>query len=222
MGKARKPESATRVAIVDDHPVVRAGLAALIRDEPDLQICGEAATPDEAVALAARAHPHVMLVDISLGEASGLDIIRRLAGSGLEFVVVSVHDDPTWVERTIAAGALGYVHKSDAAQDVVRAIRRARSGRAWISSSISAALSKRDGGARVTGSSASPIDALSDREIEVFERIGRGLSTRQIAAALGVSPKTVQTYREHIKTKLGCATSAELAVRAARWAEPQR
>lgn len=202
-----------RVAIVDDHPIVRAGLAALLKDEPDLCVCGEGATPLEAAALAIDVHPDVMLVDISLGIESGMDVIRLL-GDRLAIVVVSIHRDSMWVERSLAAGAKGYVHKSDAAQDVVCAIRSVHGGERWVSPSIA------EGDPELLGVPAAiqaGIATLSARELEVLERIGRGLSTREIASALGLSPKTVQTYREHLKDKLNCRTGAELATRAASW-----
>jgi DNA-binding NarL/FixJ family response regulator len=203
-----------RVAIVDDHPIVRAGLAALIRDEHDLSVCGEAASRDEALALVADAQPDVMLVDLSLGDASGLDVVRELAAT-LRIVVVTVHRDPIRAERALAAGALGYVHKSDAANDVVRAIRRAHAGRSWVSRSLLRPVENEPTGS--ANASPSRMDSLSARELEVFERIGQGMSTQQIGAALGLSAKTVQTYRDRLKVKLGCKTGPELAVRAARW-----
>lgn len=219
MGQVKPLHSVIRVAIVDDHAIVRAGLAALVRDEPELCVCGEAATPDDAVKLAQAANPDVMLVDLSLGEASGLDLIRRLNGQAVRVLVVSVHKDPTWAERSLASGARGYVHKGDAAQDMVRAIHCVHGGQTWVSPSMVMAVaagSQRHSDGRPISSR---VEALSDRELEVCERIGKGLSTRQIGDALGLSPKTVQTYREHLKIKLGCDTSAELAARAARWCE---
>ncbi|MBP8310209.1 MAG: response regulator transcription factor [Burkholderiaceae bacterium] len=206
-----------RIVIVDDHPIVRAGLTALIGAEADLEVCGHAADPAEALRVVELSRPDLVLVDLSLGDASGLDLVKRLAERQLATLVVSVHKDPIWAERSLAAGARGYVHKGEASNDVVSAIRSVIAGRAWVSPSISVLLLGRRVGVPVRDQSAHPVELLSNRELEVFERIGQGLSTRQIGEALGLSRKTVQTHRERIKAKLSLGTAAELAAQAARW-----
>ena len=188
-----------RIVIVDDHPIVRAGLTALIGAEADLEVCGHAADPAEALRVVELSRPDLVLVDLSLGDASGLDLVKRLAERQLATLVVSVHKDPIWAERSLAAGARGYVHKGEASNDVVSAIRSVIAGRAWVSPSISALLLGRRVGVPVRDQSAHPVELLSNRE------------------ALGLSRKTVQTHRERIKAKLLLGTAAELAAQAARW-----
>lgn len=202
-----------RIAVVDDHPIVRTGLVTLIESEPDLLVCGEAADIDAAMALVSRQQPDLVLVDLSLGSSNGLDLIRRLAERSVPVLVVSIHIDDMWVTRALSAGASGYVHKGEAARHVVEAIRAVQAGHLWVSPSIAGDHSSAAGNGQWT----SPITLLSDREIAVFEQIGRGQSTRQIAEALHLSPKTVQSHRERIKAKLNLETSAELSARATRW-----
>lgn len=206
-----------RVVIVDDHPVVRAGLAALIDAESDLTVCGQAQDAREALRVVDAARPDMVLVDLSLGGTSGLELIKHLVGRPVRVLVVSMHDDTTWTERALAAGALGYVHKSEATRDIVQAIRRVMTGRPYVSDSISERMLQRMVGAGPGGAKGSSVDALSDRELEIFERIGRGMTTQEIGEALALSPKTVQTYRQRIKEKLGLETAAELSSEATRW-----
>jgi len=207
-----------RVVIVDDHPIVRAGLAALIEAEPGLEVCGQAEEAREALRVVDQVRPDLVLVDLSLKGTSGLDLIKQLADRPVRTLVVSIHDETTWTERALAAGALGYVHKSEATRDIVEAIRRVMSGRSYVSPSISERMLQRMGGQASRERDDSSIDTLSDRELEIFERIGRGMTTQQIGEVLCLSPKTVQTYRQRIKEKLGLDTAAELSSEATRWA----
>lgn len=206
-----------RVLIVDDHPIVRTGLAMLIDAEPDLRSCGQAEDYDGALHALARDPPDLVLVDLSLRGSSGLDLVKEVVRRGFRAIVVSMQEAPIWAERAFAAGARGYVQKSEAGRNVVHAIRKVRAGRMYLSESISGALlAQRVGGV----ASADPnrrIASLTDREIEVLARIGNGLTTRQIGAELRLSPKTVQTYRERIKRKLALGSAAELSREAARW-----
>lgn len=206
-----------RVVIVDDHPIVRAGLAALIDAEPDLRVCGHAEDAREALRVIDEVHPDLVVVDLSLKGTSGLELIKQLADRPLKSLVVSMHDDATWTERALSAGALGYVHKSEATRDIVEAIRRVMSGRRHVSESISQKMLQRLAGSDSRKPLGSSIDTLSDRELEIFDRIGRGMTTQQIGEALCLSPKTVQTYRQRIKEKLGLETAAELSSEATRW-----
>ena len=209
-----------RVLIVDDHPIVREGLASLVNAEPDLEVCGQAESAREALARVENEAPDLVLVDLSLEGMSGLELLKSLADRSVQALVVSMQDDPTWPERALAAGALGYVHKSAATREVVQAIRAVRSGRLWVSDSVSEQLLRRRFVAART-SEETAVGSLTDRELEVFVRIGKGLTTRQIGEELFLSPKTVQTYRERIKQKLGLATAAELSAEAARWVYSQ-
>lgn len=206
-----------RVVIVDDHPIVRAGLAALIDAETDLEVCGQAEDAPEARRLVERERPDVVLVDLSLGGTSGLELIKDLVGRPVRVLVVSMHDEITWTERSLAAGALGYVHKSEATKNIVAAIRRVMTGRTYVSEAASERMMQRMVGSATRDRFETPVDRLSDRELEIFDRIGRGLTTQQIGESLFLSPKTVQTYRQRIKEKLGLETAAELSTQATRW-----
>jgi DNA-binding NarL/FixJ family response regulator len=206
-----------RVAIVDDHPVVRAGLAALIGAESDLEVCGQAEDASAARHLVERERPDVVLVDLSLGGASGLELVKELVARSVRVLVVSMHDEITWTERSLAAGALGFVQKSEATKNIVEAIRRVLTGRPYVSEATSERILQRLVGSTPGDRFEAPIDRLSDREFEVFDRIGRGMTTQQIGESLFLSPKTVQTYRQRIKEKLGLETAAELSTHATRW-----
>lgn len=207
-----------RVVVVDDHPVVRTGLAALIDAEADLSVCGQAEDYAGALTLVERESPDLVLIDLSLRQSSGLELLKEVARRGVKAIVVSMHDDPTWAERALSAGARGYVHKSEAGRSVVDAIRKVRAGGVYASEPLAGALLERQlvaGGPG--GLEAERVASLSDRELEVFVRIGKGLTTRHIAEELRLSSKTVQTYRERIKEKLALATAAELSTAATRW-----
>jgi DNA-binding NarL/FixJ family response regulator len=211
-----------RVVIVDDHPIVRAGLAALIDAEADLEVCGQAEDAPEARRLVERERPDLVLVDLSLGGASGLELIRELVARPVRVLVVSMHDEITWTERALAAGALGYVQKSEATKNIVAAIRRVMTGRTYVSEAASERLMQRMVGGATRDRFDTPVDRLSDRELEIFDRIGRGMTTQQIGESLFLSPKTVQTYRQRIKEKLGLETAAELSTQATRWVVERR
>jgi DNA-binding NarL/FixJ family response regulator len=215
-----KARPVTRIVIVDDHPVVRAGLAALIEWEPDLKVVGQAAEYDDALAVIDRDEPDIILIDLSLHRASGLDLVKETTRRGLTSIVVSMHGSTTWATRALGAGARGYVHKSEAGWNIVKAIRKVQTGGIYVTESVSDALLERH---VATGRSSGevPVTALTDRELEVFSRIGKGMTTRQIADELRVSPKTIQTYRERLKQKLALESAAELAREATRWAEKE-
>jgi len=207
-----------RILIVDDHPIVRMGLASLISAEADLEVCGQAADYGEALRAIAQVRPDLAIIDLSLRDSSGLELLKEVTRQNVQAMVVSMHDEPTWAERALAAGARGYLHKSEAGRNVVDAIRKVRAGRLYVSESISELLLER----RVSAGPAEKakgegIAALTDRELEVFARIGKGLTTRQIAAELHLSPKTVQTYRARIKQKLRIKRGPQLVQRAVEW-----
>jgi len=212
----------TRVFIVDDHPLVREFLATLIEQQPDLTICGQADDPRSALTGIAATDPDVAVVDLSLGERSGLELIRQLKTSHprVAVLVLSMHDEDLYALRALRAGARGYIMKREATGNVILAIRRVREGGIAVSERVSEALAEK----LVRGAAAvadSPVQALSDRELEVFRLVGEGRTTRQIADALHLSFKTVQAYYARIKTKLGADNALELLRDAIRWNEDQ-
>ncbi len=211
------------ILLVDDHPVLRRGLASLIESEPDLTVCGEAATGSEALAAIRDRRPDLAIVDLSLGDSDGLDLVKDLKKRHPELpaLVLSMHDEATYAERALRAGARGYLTKQQLDDTVLAAIRRLLAGETWMSPELEARLARKFVGG-VTLDDGSPLDALSDRELEVFRWIGRGRTTRQIAEALHLSVKTIESHREHIKHKLAIESAAELARRAIRWVETGR
>ncbi len=207
-----------RILIVDDHPIVRTGLAALIDAEQDMHVCAQAEDYQSALVAIDRESPDLAIIDLYLRGSSGLELLKEVARRGIRAIVVSMQDAPTWAERALAAGARGYVHKSDAGRNVVHAIRRVQAGRIFVSEGLSERLlERRLGAAPPDRSAAGGVAELTDREIDVLVRIGNGLTTHQISSELKISPKTVQTYRERIKRKLGLDSSAELSHAATRW-----
>lgn len=209
---------ACRVLIVDDHPVVRAGYRGLLAHEPGVEVCGEAEDVHEALRLATSLSPDVVIVDLSLRGGSGLDLLKRLRASvpDAKAIVATMHEEADFADRALAAGALAYVSKLEPSDTILEALRRVREGRLFVSPAVSermlARMTKR-GAVR----SPEPVDALSDRELEVFEAIGHGRSTRAIADELRLSVKTIETHRENIKRKLGLANHTDLIRRAWQW-----
>lgn len=204
------PPVRSRVLLVDDHPVVRRGLALMIDAEPDLSIVGEAENYEQALDAIARLTPDVAVVDISLSGRSGIDLIKELRTKSphLPVLVLSMHDESLQAERALRAGAKGYIMKREATANVIGAIRHVLKGGIYVSDRI---------GARLLGKMAdappgvrSPLERLSDRELEIFNLIGQGLNPRTIAERFGLSIKTVEAHRENIKGKLGLASSNEL------------
>lgn len=217
----KRPEAAearARILIVDDHPVVRRGLRMLIDDEPDLTVCGEAGDADEAIRALDAKKPDLVIVDLSLKGSSGLELIKRIKSRNAEskMLVSSMFDESLYAERVLNAGALGYVSKQEAMEKVIEAIRCVLSGRVYLSAAMSDRMLHRLTRDHVTPDR-SPLETLSDRELEVFEMIGRGRTTGEIAMQLHLSVKTVETHREKVKAKLGLKTAAELYQHAVRW-----
>lgn len=209
----------TRILVVDDHPIVRLGIRQMLAAEPDLDVCAEAESADAAKQLIVDAHPDLAIIDLSLAEGTGLDLIRSLRESmpTMPVLVLSMHDEALFAERVLRAGARGYIMKREAITGLVRAIRHVLSGRIYVSEGMAQAVLERlghDGAAPDN-----PLANLTDRELEVFDLIGRGQSTGAIAEQMGVSIKTIETYRSNIKTKLNLKNATDLIRFAATWAE---
>jgi DNA-binding NarL/FixJ family response regulator len=216
--RSESADSRSRILIVDDHPVVRRGLRMLIDDEPDLFVCGEAGDADEAIRALDAKKPDLVIVDLSLKESSGLELIKRIKSrnSAAKMLVSSMFDESLYAERVLNAGALGYVNKQEAMEKVIEAIRCVLSGRVYLSAAMSDRMLHRLARDH-QAIERSPVETLSDRELEVFEMIGRGRTTAEIAGQLHLSVKTVETHREKVKAKLGLKTAAELYQHAVRW-----
>lgn len=207
-----------RVLIVDDHPLVRAGFVQLISDEPDLEVCGEASNESDALSIVAETLPDLVIVDLSLAGGSGINLIERIRAhhGGVSMLVASMHDESLFAERVLAAGALGYINKQEAPSRIIQAIRRVLEGKVYVSDKLTERLL--DGLAGGPGAAGlTPMQRLSNRELEVFELIGRGMTTGKIADHLKLSTKTIETHRENIKKKLGLVSGQELTRRAMHW-----
>jgi DNA-binding NarL/FixJ family response regulator len=214
--KTPSPEK-TSVAIVEDHPMFREQLAHLIRKEQDMIVCGEADNVRDGLALIMEKHPAVAIIDISLKGSSGLELLKDLRAHGIELptLVLSMHDESLYAERALRAGAKGYITKHEASANVMVAIRQVLCGETYLKPRfMSSILNRVMNGGRAT---AQPIDRLTDRELEVFELIGRGQTTREIGARLRLGLTTVDTYRARIKGKLNLENAARLHSEASRW-----
>lgn len=201
-----------RILIVDDHPIVREGLAALLCAQPDLRVCGEAANLAEAVQQMTSQVPDVVIVDIALANENGLDVVRRVRNIDpkVRILVVSMYDDELYAERSLEAGAMGYLNKQTASRNIVIAIRRILAGQRYLSEEIKARLLTRQNN-EVPAGARQGIAALSDRELEVFRMIGTGLTTTEIASQLCLSVKTIESHRLNIKSKLNITNAAQLS-----------
>ncbi|MEL6445409.1 MAG: response regulator transcription factor [Bacteroidota bacterium] len=212
----------TRLLLVDDHPLLRKGLALTLNAEPDLDVVGQAASAEEALEAFGTLDPDVALIDISLPGMSGLELLKHLLAlkPDLLTLVVSRHDEALYAERAVRAGAKGYVMKVEAADEIVQAVRHVLRGGIYMSEDLKDRLLF---GAAVGRKAPmqSPLEVLSDRELEVFEMTGRGLPTREIAERLHLSVKTVESYRARIKTKLSLDSGTELMQHAVRWVESE-
>jgi len=202
-----------RVLLVDDHPVMRQGMAAIINEEPDLTVCGQAEGVRSAIAVASQTRPHVALIDLSIKDGDGLELIREMRNRFPEVrtLVLSMYEETVYAERALRAGAGGYVMKAQAASTVMDAIRSVLRGRIYLSEQMSARLARGERrGAGGDPAAAAGAGHLTDRELQILRCVGRGLSTREIAEELFISVKTVEAHRENVKRKLGLASSGEL------------
>jgi DNA-binding NarL/FixJ family response regulator len=214
-GQARSP---ARVLVVDDHPIARRGLIDLLEGELGLEIAGEASDGASALALLESKHPDLVLIDISLQGANGIDLIKEIRSrdEGVRMLVASMHDEAIYADRALRAGAMGYINKEAPVAQFLEAVNQVLDGNLYLSQGSSEAALRRTAG--VTGQPRrSPLERLSDRELEVFSLIGDGLTTREIAIRLGLSPKTVETHRENIKDKLDLKNATQLVSSAVRW-----
>jgi len=213
-----KQTAKSQILIVDDHPMTRQGLVTLIEHQPDWAVCFEAHTAEQALEAIAKTNPDLALVDISLPGKSGLELIKDIKAlhEHLLVLVVSMHDESLYAERVLRAGARGYVPKHAGAAKMVEAIRAVLNGKIYVSEQMSAHFLEQLSG-RSSAQMRSPVEQLSDREFEVFELIGQGLSAREIGKRLYLSAKTVDAHRANIKEKLKIKTTAELISYAARW-----
>ena len=218
-----QPETATAkktVFLVDDHPLVREWLTNLIHQQPDLRVCGEAESGPEALERILAQKPDVAIVDISLKASSGIELIKNLKqlSPQVAVLVLSMHEESHFAERALRAGARGYIVKRETTRKVITAIRKVLEHQVYISEDIASALAAQISTGR-TKAEQSPAELLSDRELEVFELLGQGRGTRQIAEQLRVSVKTVQAYCARMKEKLNLASGTELLREAVRWHE---
>lgn len=211
-----------RILLVDDHPFMRAGLGQLIDRQADMQVCGEAGTPAEALSLLAAARPDLVLSDLIMPGRGGLEFIKDLkaASASLAILVVSMHDESVFAERVLRAGGRGYIMKEAGGENLLTAIRQVLKGEVYVSPRMAARILENLSGARPRGTNSS-IERLSDREFEVFQLIGQGKAAKEIAAQLNLSSKTVDVHRANIKEKLGLPDVTALIRHAVRWVESQ-
>jgi DNA-binding NarL/FixJ family response regulator len=212
-----------KVLLVDDHPLVREWLANLINQQSDLEVCAEADSAPKAMQMMGAANPEVAIVDISMEGGSGIELIKNIKAShpNVRVIVLSMHDEALYAERSLRAGARGYIMKREATKRVLQAIRCVLGGKLYLSDKMAMMMAEKfvDGRPKTAGFI---IENLSDRELEVFHLLGRGYSTRQIADELHVSFKTVQSFCARIKVKLNFVNAAELLREAARWHDSQK
>jgi DNA-binding NarL/FixJ family response regulator len=212
----------TKVLLVDDHPLVREWLTNLINEEPDFEVCAQVGSAREALDLIGKLSPRVAIVDISLDGGSGLELIKDIKAQHpkVDVLVLSMHDETLYAERAMRAGASGYIMKREATGRVLDALRAVLAGGLFFSNAVNALLAQKL--VQGTGNKPTMIEALSDRELEVFQLLGRGCNTRQISEQMKVSFKTVQAYCARIKEKLNLANINELIFHAVRWHESQQ
>jgi DNA-binding NarL/FixJ family response regulator len=215
--------SRIRIFVVDDHPMVQEWLATYLRTQPDLEVCGHASELKDALSAITASQPDIAIVDLFLKGGSGLDLIKdlRIHCPSIDVIVLSMHEEISYAERALRAGARGYVTKRESTGKIVEAIREVRSGRVYASAEMMAGLTARMVG-QAEPRANEPVEGLSDREMEVFRRLGLGQGTRDIATELGLSLPTVQTYCSRIKEKLGVTSGNELMREAFRWVQNQQ
>jgi DNA-binding NarL/FixJ family response regulator len=211
----------TAIFVVDDHPLMRQGLAQLINGEPDLFVCGEAEDAPRALKGISTTKPDLAIVDISLQGNNGIELTKSIKAlyKDLRILILSMHDEHIYAQRVLRAGANAYLMKQEAPEKVIEAIRRILQGDIYVSEKVGAQILHQIVNGR--GSAGSPIDQLSDRELEIIQLIGEGKATRDIASSLNVSVKTVESHRAHIKEKLNLKNATELVQYCVQWVEQE-
>jgi DNA-binding NarL/FixJ family response regulator len=207
-----------RILLVDDHPVLRKGLVRLIDSKDEFVVCGEASTAADAMALIRELEPHLAIVDIGLPGASGIELTKTIRAEfqKLPVLILSMHEEAFYATRALRAGAMGYIVKQDAIDNIADALREALNGRCYLSPVIAAQL-QHNGPDKPIHPTDDPVSLLTDREFEIFELIGKGHEVREISRALGVSPKTVETHRTNIKEKLKLKNARQVTRLAVQW-----
>lgn len=216
-------EQSSKILIVDDHPIFRMGMAALLNQEEDFEVCGVAEDIASARRMLAEQPVDMAIVDITLGDDNGLELVKEISNCKLctAVLVLSMHDESVWAERAIRAGAKGYIMKREASESVISALRNIREGRLHVSASMMSIMLDKFHVNKGEVKSIATVDLLTDRELEVFRQIGSGLSTREIAERMNLGVKTIGTYRDRIKQKLCIKSGAELIRRAVLWTEQE-
>lgn len=212
-----------RIILVDDHPVMRHGLAQLIHSESGLQVCGQAGSAAEALGLISSLRPDLVVVDLTLPDKNGLELLKDIQAlhPGTSSIVLSMHDESLYAERALRAGARGYVMKEAAADNLIGAIRKVLSGGVYVSEAVAGKMLEGVVGGRGKAAG-SAIDRLTDRELEILDMIGKGVATKNIADKLCISARTVEAHRAHIKEKLAIADGPSLVRFAVQWVESQQ
>jgi DNA-binding NarL/FixJ family response regulator len=209
-----------KIFIVDDHPLMREGLTRLLNSQLDLMVCGEAPTTHQALKSIPILKPDIVILDLTLAGSDGLDLIKDMKLRSLKslVLVLSMHDESLYAERALRAGAKGYIMKQEASKEVLKAIHRILDGEIYLSEKMSDKMLHKLSSGK-TNEKTVPEGALSDRELQVFQSIGQGRGTRQIAEELNISAKTVESYRAHIKIKMNLKNAHELTQHAVHWVE---
>jgi DNA-binding NarL/FixJ family response regulator len=216
-------QAQTKILIVDDHPMMREGLAQLIGHQPDMMVCGEAGDARDALEKVRLLQPNLVLADITLPGRNGLELIKDIQAldAGVSVLVISMHDESFYAERVLRAGGRGYVMKQEGGKKIMEAIRQVSAGHIFVSEKMSARILEIFSGHRPEGGQ-SPVENLTDREFEVFQLIGQGMETKELAQELRVSPKTIEVHRANIKAKLQLKSMGELIRYAVRWVESEK
>jgi len=218
----QKPAGTTKVLLVEDHPMFRDQLAKIIEEEPDMQVCAAVDNSRDALEAVARLEPDLAIVDVALKGPGGLEFIKdlRAQNSTMPALVLSMHQESLYAERVLQAGAMGYISKSQPASELKRAIRQVLSGEVYLSAEMTSSVLKRMAAGAGTPARMG-VDALTDRELEIFQLIGRGQNMNAIAKVLNLGSSTVETYRARVREKLGVKNAAELYSVAAHWLKDQ-
>lgn len=221
--RSKTPLTRTKILLVDDHPMMLEGLAQLIGNQPDMEVCGQAADAHEGLEKVRLLKPNLVVADITLPGGDGLELIKDIQAlePNVSVLVLSMHDESLYVERVLRAGGRGYVMKQEGGKRIMEAIRQVAAGHIFVSEKMSAKILEIFSGRRAEPGQ-SPVETLTDREFQVFQCIGRGVGTKEIAKELHVSPKTVEVHRANIKAKLKIKSMAELIRYAVRWVDSEK